>query len=73
MDISKYFRESLGLRNNKSQLYTKFTLSIGTPSLLTNLFSNLNKYILLPVDVSINCSVANSADPDQMLHSALLI
>ena len=46
-----------------------FTLSIGAPYLLTILVLKFEMSILLPMDVSIVC-MANSVDPDQMLHSA---
>ena len=44
-DISKYFRESLGIRDNESRLYlvTVFTVNIRTPERLTYLYKHLNK------------------------------
>ena len=57
--------------DSSSYIHIVFTLDIQTPLRLTILVLNLNRSILLPVDVSKTAGrVENGVGPDQMPHTA---
>ena len=60
-DISKYFSESLGIRDNESQLYIK--------KVVKWTFKFYDKYINPFKTRPIKGTMANSVDPNQMLQN----